>query len=434
MTFEVEITDLHGNVLATTRDDRAREGPGGSDPDVFRNYSDLEVPTPLSDYREARVTLPLESVAVPHLYFMGATDAGGNEYLIGALGRMLRIYFTFKTQPIFWDVIWEPVYNADAGTVQIVAQSGPRLRAHFARYADDVVGPSGGPQPDNPLDYTTMRKLVEAAENTPTQNNYPHLGIKPDGVADIITSGSTKKIDRGAPIWEEMIGVHETRYGPDFDIEPRDDLGNVASPDVGDPWPYIAQLNCYERQGVDRSTTTIFRLAEDDPDNNLADAQWTPSGPQTKNNVVIAEQGTEGNEGVRVFGHDLSSWTDTGIWSDWQNPGGDNVGKKNDDALEDLADDIIAAYGRPPNHLLLTTKTQNPDDPQGPVWGQIDGFDIGDRIKVEVDKAGMVVDQVCRITKCTPKQVDRAGNFRVDIECVPTVSSDAARTTGIESD
>src|SRR4051812_12134821 len=93
MVFAVEITNLMGEVLATTRADRTGDGPGGSDPLVFTNYSGLSVEIPLSDSRTASVTFSLFNPVVEHLSFDGTADGDAVQWKIGALGRMLRIYY-----------------------------------------------------------------------------------------------------------------------------------------------------------------------------------------------------------------------------------------------------------------------------------------------------------------------------------------------------
>lgn len=521
--FDTEITDLRGFILATTRADRAGMGPDDTDPIVFRNYSEPSITIPLSELREAETTLSVYDDAAETLWFDGAPDAAGEVYRIGALGRMLRMYFRGSAQPLFWDVIYTPDWKAKPGYVVIQAQQHPRLKAHFAHYGDQVVGPSSGPAPDNPLDYRTLRALIDAAENLPTQNNYPPLGI--DAITGIqtqettpwvvdadgasggsftltvngnttasiaynasaatvqsalealtgLTSGNTrvekpvsgvsiwgifftgtpatldyevtaasgvtgatltvsrasKKIDRGANIFDELTGNQETRYGGDFEFEPRDDLGTAGTDDDGGTWPLISRLNTYDKQGTDRSATVTFKYVQGETDNNLDDFGWEPGGPDTRNEVTMVTQGTETEPGRRTFGHDLSAWKDVGIYAEWQNPEGGNQTGVSDRALQDLANDQVAAQGRPPNYLTLPTRVEGADSPDAPVYGT--DYFVGDIVAVECAKGGMQFSGNARVTKVILRAADKAGNGRTEITVVPSVASQDSITTGGDS-
>lgn len=432
--FDHEITDLRGFVLATTRADRAGTAPGGADPVPIRNYSATEVAVELDQLRTAQVQLAVDWPAAEELYFDGVADGDGNTHRIAALGRMLRTYIRGKAQPVFWDVIDRPQWNARNGQVLVSAKQRPRLMKHFARYGDTVVGASTDPHPpDSPLDYRTIRNLVAAAENTATQNNYPPLGVEL-GSNDAPLAGATVEIPRGTNIFDEIGQVQEARYGPDWEIEPRDDRGICQTDDDGNTWPYYARLNTFEKQGTDRSATLVFRYVAPQVDatpNNLADFDWDPGGDVVRNEVTVVTQGTDTAPGHRVFGHDLGSWRDIGIYADWQNPEGGNSEAVTDAALQDLANDIVAAYSRPPNFFTLQTRIENA---RGglvvPRYG-IDYF-IGDEVMAIVAKHGMAFSGVARITKVTVRQVDSAGNVQTDIEVTPKVTSQSSIATGAD--
>lgn len=521
-TFDVEITDLRGFVLATTRDDRVGAGPGGDDPLVFSNYADVALPTPLSDTKEAQASFSVEDEVAELLYFEGITDDGGNTYQIGALGRMLRVYVRESLQPKFWGQIliarWSPQ------RVLVTAQDQSiRLKKHFTRYGDDVVGdpPPPAPHVNSPLDYSTIVNLIEAAQNVPGpggQENYPPLGIdttsgvfdgisapwvifteassgnftltfdgqttgniaynasaatvmtalealstigvgealveKPqsgmwtvtfagtlDGTtlaltgavgtlnADIAVNRSTIEIKRGDNVWDRIIEVSEARYGPDFELDPRDDLGVAQTDSLGGTWPFYAVLNTYDKQGVDRTATTIFTYIEGAPDNNLEGIEWEPSGDPVRNAVTTVQQGTEDDPGVRVFAHDLDSWTDIGIYVDWQAPGGGNS-EFSRDALRDVANDEVRAYSRPPNFFTLHPRAETVDPGDTLVPRVYDSYYVGDEITVQVQKGYFVFEGTARITKITPRQIDQAGNLKCEIECVPSVTSQESVTVG----
>lgn len=515
--FDVEITDLRGFILATTRADRDGMAPDDGDPVVFRDFSDLEVSVPLSDTREARVTFDIYSDAAQFLWYDGIEDDEENVYRIGALGRMVRIYLRTLDQPVFWGVIVLARWNAQSARVEVTAQDQSfRLKKHFARYGDVVVGDSGDlTPPQSPTDYTTIRALVEAAENTPAQSNYPPLGIdiasgtndgldapwviavdasagtftltfdgymtsaiaynasgatlqsalealfsigvgdiivdKPEAglwtvtftyattvpmtgnggalTGDLAVGRSTIGIERGRNIWDVMVEIRESRYGPDIELDPRDDLGVAGTDDDGGTWPYYCVLNTWSKQQVDRTGTLTFKYVEDADDNNLEDFDWEPSGDVVRNQVTMVTQGTESTPGLRVFGHDLDSWTDLGIFVDWQNPEGGNAGNATRRALQDLAHDTILAYSRPPNFFTLHVRPEDADDFDG-MPRYITDYGVGDLVSVECQKGWMQLETQGRIIKVTLHQLDQAGNVRTEIECVPSVTSDGSVTTG----
>lgn len=195
MVFEVEITNLQGEVLATTRDDRDGTGPGDADPLVFNNYSGLSVEIPLSDSRTASVSFNLANPVVEHLSFDGTADADAVQWKIGALGRLLRVYYRTddNPQPVFWGPILMQTADFSAGTVTVNAVDPTlRLKHHYVNYSDpQLIGsvptdPTAQNTHSTPQDYRTVMDLIVAAQNLGSQNAYPDLGIKEDG-----TNGAT---------------------------------------------------------------------------------------------------------------------------------------------------------------------------------------------------------------------------------------------------
>jgi hypothetical protein len=431
------------------------------------------------------------------------------EYRIGALARMLKIAYRGTLE--FWGQIHEPEWDAATGKVTVRAHD-PTLRVKhaYARYADDVVGPSSGPATNNPLDYRTIRDLIEAASNTVTQTDYPDLGIKipgyneaPEAATAIdgtvaVTNGSatvtgtgttftdpdlgvpvgsvievngerrivtavasdtsltvddnftatasgqtlylltTITIERGANVYDEIRRVQEARYGPEWEVRPDDTLGLTPSGTA-----YYAQLRTYERQGTDRYDTMVFRYAApndlDGTPNNVRNVKWRPGGSSVRNNVVMTTQGTqEGERGIRVFGHDLASWSVLGIFSAWENPQGGNAGSVGRRALQDYANDYVRAWSRPPNFLELELMDAPADGapvtlPNGatqsvPEYGS--EFFVGDYVRVIVDKGYMQLDVKARITQAKIGKRDAAGNVRTIIEVVPDVTGANNIATG----
>lgn len=433
MTFEVEITTLRGFILATTRSDRAGTAPGGGNPVQIKNYSGVEVEIPISDSRTARATFSLFEQVTEKLAFQGASD-GTQTWTVAALGRMLRVYYRTadEVKPVFWGPILMQTCSFKTGTVEVNAVDPTlRLKHHYANYSDDMVGPVGGPVPNSPLDYRTVRELVEAAQNLPAQNNYPPLGILSTGFNDAPTAaGSTIKVERGDNIWDRITEIKDARYGPDIEFEPRDSLGVAQTDDLGGTWPYYCQLNTYEKQGTDRSGTVIF-IYSDSEDATLEDLTWEPSGDIVRNQVTIVTQGTDSTPGQRVFGHDLSAWKDVGIFAAWENPEGGNAGAASDAALQDWAADFVHAQARPPQFLTIMPKLQSGSSP--PPFRYRAPYKVGDEVQVLGDKGYRSVDEVARITKVTLKQADQAGNVREELELVPKVTNLSNVSTGTDS-
>lgn len=409
MIFTAEITDLDGNLEATLTQ---REG--------------LECPVPLNESRTGRVRIPIQSAA--------AAD-------VRPLERMLRIYYrqADNPDPIIWGVITDPNWQAAEGYLDIVCQDQwERLIKSFARYGDVVVGPSTGPPPDSPTDYTTIRNLILAGENTAAQQlaGYPDLGIKRTGAGtsnSAVAAGAseTMKIERGSNVAQKIQEI--IRFGTDVQLYPKTGLGATPS-----GTPFYSALRTFDLQGTDRTATLTFRFQ--DPrhatiENNLADAQWSPRGSLVRNHHVSVVPGQDLGDGIevggiRVMGSHPQSFADYGPRSGWDNPSGGNTKAIGIPAMEAHASSILERYSRPPNFITLTAKVEpsvgtNPN----PQW--LRDFDVGDRCMAYVKKANMDFDALfggpieVRIVGVIPRQLDSADNARVDIEIVPWTADPA---------
>lgn len=402
MIFTADITDLDGNSVAAVTQ---REG--------------LECPVPLNESRTGRLRLPIQHSAAAH---------------VKPLERMLRVWYrqSENPDPIVWGVITDPDWSTE-GSLDIVAQDQwERLTKSFARYADVVVGPSTGPPPDSPTDYTTIRNLILAAENTTAQQlaGYPDLGIKRTGTgtsnsALAAGAGETMKIERGSNVAQKIQEL--IRLGTDVQLYPMTGLGATPS-----GTPYYTALRTYDLQGTDRTATLTFRYQEPRHatiENNLAGAAWSPRGSQVRNHHVSVVPGRDLGDGievggVRVMASHPQSFDSYGPRSGWDNPSGGNTKAIGVPAMEAHASSVLERYSRPPNFITLEAKVEssvgtNPN----PQW--LRDFDVGDRVMAYVKKANMDFDVLfggpieVRIVAVTARQVDMADNARVDIEVVP---------------
>lgn len=402
MIFQVEITDLDGNVVA----------------DVTQREQ-TECPVPINDGRTASVRIPIGHAAAAE---------------VKSLERMLRVYYRpdDNDDPAFWGVIGDPDWHFKEGYVDVpAADQWFRLNRSFARFGDDVVGPSTDPHPPNsPTDYTTIRKLIVAAENTAAQQlaGYPDLGIKRTGTgasnsASAAAGGHTMQIERGSNIAQKIMEIIKGAYGPDVQLYPK--LGLGAS---GSGTPFYVALRTFDLQGTDRTSgggALTFRCVEpEDPmnPNNVADATWNPQGSQVRNHHTSVVQGDASQAGVRVQASHGGAFALYGPLSGWDNPSGTNTKRVSSAALEAHALSVLERYAHAPNFITLEAKVE-PSVGTNP-WPQwLQDFDVGDRVLVEIDKDNLVYSGEVRITRVHPVQVDAADNARVDIEVVPHVAA-----------
>jgi hypothetical protein len=412
--FTAEITNLAGTVVAT-----------------LAQREELESPVPLNDSRSASVRIPVQDSAAAE---------------VKPLERMLRIYFrqSANPDPIFWGVINDPDWSAAPGFVTINAQDQwERLMRAQARYADVVVGASTDPHPPNsPTDYTTIRNLILAAENTAAQAaaGDPDIGIKRTGTGTsnsaTAAGTSTVQIERGANIAQKIQEIMRAAPGTDVQLYPKTGLGATAS-----GTPYYVALRTFDQQGTDRSATLVFRFRDpEDPanPNNLDDATLSPKGSLVRNHQTSIVQGDGTTPGIRVLASHAASFHTYGPRSGWDNPSGGNTKQMSADALEGHAISVLERYAKPPSFMTLTAKVEsavgtNPN----PQW--LRDFDVGDLVSVYVKKANLDFDAMfggaieMRIMAVHPRQVDAADNARVDIEVSPHVADVGDITSAVDS-
>jgi hypothetical protein len=208
--FEVQVTDLYGNVLTWTDENEVVH-------DHVEQYSNLSVDLPISDDRSAKLTLSLYDPNVQNLVF---TSHG---HRIAALGRMIRIKYRGRT--IFWGIVTEPKFSTRTKQVEINCQ-GPtyKLKHRELNYSDPIVSDTEVPI-HNPSDHRTIKAIVVAAHDTPSQYdlNIPDIGVFVTNVSGKTAPSSFwTEIQRGSNNWEKLIAVAESAYGGEFDVVPYD--------------------------------------------------------------------------------------------------------------------------------------------------------------------------------------------------------------------
>lgn len=205
-TFEVEITNLQGTVLATPV-----------------NFKDLKIEWPISDVRTASFSLSLYDPAVAQL-----RSIDGQGKLWGALSRMVRI--RYRGHLLFWGIITEPKARASGKRIQVnAADPIYRLMRRQLNYGDSVVGPSDGPAPQNPSDFTTMRAIYQASFNTEDQYDagIPDIGIfNGSNSAIAAPDGYWTTCERGANVFDKFQEVGRSATGAEWTLgvrEPEED-------------------------------------------------------------------------------------------------------------------------------------------------------------------------------------------------------------------
>lgn len=210
MVFDVEITDLYGNVLTWTVD--------GETHSQLEQYTGLSFEVGVSEERTATLTISLYEPAIQHLVYVGPYG-----HLIAVLGRMVRIKYRDETE--FWGPVTAPKFSTESSN-GVIGCFGPtyKLRHREVNNGDDVVGPDDQHPVQNPTDWTTVKAVVEAAYDTPGQyaENIPDIGVTVENVDAIhAPAGLWTSITRGRNNWdiiEEIAGTVMV----EFDVVPYD--------------------------------------------------------------------------------------------------------------------------------------------------------------------------------------------------------------------
>lgn len=202
MVFDVEITDLYGNVLAPVP-----------------QYTDVWFQPEVSNDRSGNLILSVYNPAVPFLTFVNPDGK-----LVPALGRMVRIKYRDVTQ--LWGIIVKPEMSTESKQITMTIQ-GPaatKLRHRQLNYGDDIVGTDDTPV-HSAADWTTMEKIVDAAKDTPGQYalNIPDIGVNVVNVSGVAAPPDVwTDIERGSNNWDKLTEVGDSAIGGEFDVVPHD--------------------------------------------------------------------------------------------------------------------------------------------------------------------------------------------------------------------
>lgn len=202
MVFDIEVTNLYGETLATVA-----------------RYQQVKVRAAVSEDRSYSAAMSLYEDAVAEL-----SSTGFSGHKIGALSRMLRI--AYRGEPFVWGPITNPKYTTQNGGSVTVVGLGPlgdKMARRQLNYGDDIVGESAGPAPQNPSDYTTMRKVIQAAYDTADQRaiNVPDIGIFPGtNSGPVAAAGFWTQIERGANNLDKLDELSKSITGSEWDCPP----------------------------------------------------------------------------------------------------------------------------------------------------------------------------------------------------------------------
>src|SRR6201985_1027386 len=212
--FQIQVTDLKGEVLAT-----------------LANFKDTEVVIPINDSRTAKTTLSIFNPALMR----------GGMALVQPLSRMLKIFYNGHL--VFWGRILLPEWDADQNQVVInCIDSSFMYKKHFHTFGCRAVDYGYF------VDGSGMWTWAESVKPLQTQKS-PRLGAgvffgidttvhhphkKPakflePGEAD----GAFRKVARGDNVWESMQNLTQIEgprahaggtpiKGPDLDLQPID--------------------------------------------------------------------------------------------------------------------------------------------------------------------------------------------------------------------
>ena len=199
--FEVEITDIYGNVLATPT-----------------QFSGLSATLPIAEARTGKVTLSNYDPATAWLVW---TNGGGHK--IAALSRMVRLKYRGYT--LIWGFVHSPKWSTDRAQVEInIVDPTIKLKHRQLNLSDDITSPENSDEViQNPSDWRTVRDIVEAAYNTKSQAdaNVPDIGIEVTNIDALnATDAFWVEIQRGSNNWDKILEVSKGPYGPEFDVVP----------------------------------------------------------------------------------------------------------------------------------------------------------------------------------------------------------------------
>lgn len=308
-----------------------------------------EVVIPLNDSRTASVTVSAYDPVVETL--AGLTQV---PYAVH-----LKAYYNGRL--VFWGPCKVRGGDFVAGTVRLDAvDMSLRLIKHFIREGDVTL--EGTVDADTgegslPISHIGMRLLRDAGDTL----SFPPLGID-DGVNTYAPETvGILGVRRGDQVWNTITQMQQA-LGPDFELEPRDDADG-----------FYAQLNTYDRQGVDVSPTVQMHFGTGRQ--NLESLSFT-EGEEYVNLAHVLDKDLlyrETRANAAAIGR-------TGPYIYWDTTDFDTSHTTEADSravLDARADDLLDAYSDP---LVALNLTLFPDTPDG--YHYLDDYGVGDTIGV----------------------------------------------------
>lgn len=411
VTFDVPEDDPGGSVWVSGG---GGAGPGGDftieltplirpledlDPDTFwvpTQFSDVGVHHILNGFKTAEVTLDMTDPAVEQLQ---------------PWEFALRVLYKDRLEPVFHGPC-NIVDDWETGKCYLSAQDPSfRMLHHYLRRGDEAL--NDVPAQDKgtiAMDPTGIQLVVDAAQNITSQDlrNDPSLGV---WVYDFGDKFATLRptllaiIERGQECWQVINNISRHLLGPDFDMETSyDDLSNYV------------RLATYDDLGRDLTETIIWVYGP-----ALTDVKRTP-GRATTHAHVLSRDAKFRRTGGSVAGSNKVGPTVDWIPTDLEFSDG------NDGALQELANNRVAAYGFCPRFIDIKSRPDAvlPDnyghpDFVAPVGTTESTFYIGDRITVQASRGFRSMDGPARITEVHLTQEGPRGPARTRVKLVPTI-------------
>lgn len=364
------------------------------------NASDVEVTIPLCDARRAKFSLNVYDPACLHVL---------------PLTRLVKI--RYRGRPIFCGRVVNPVWSPDESKVEVncIGQVEFGMMHHHLHNGDSAVNAYYMPDGNGAWD------LVSAAKLSPglLALDIPDLGVARgvDGVPplDPLFNPNLKRTaERLDGVWDHFMGASDIRIFPEWRFQPIDEHY-----DPNGRWAagIYAQLDTYERKGLDRSDTVVWHYGWGR--HNASGFTYSPAGDATINYAVASSgelTGLKHNRVAQAAQGVLASADSSGADADSQ------------EILDYAAEKTVAAYSEPPQAITWKPSPRVAyygGQPIDPILYP-DHFEEGDVVRVIAKKGYMpTYDENVRVTQIKVVQPNRSVEPSVEVEGIPHIVDDA---------
>jgi len=365
----------------------------------LHRFAGLEVLEPLNDSLTSKVLISMSDPAVTE---------------VKPLERVLSV--TCGPFLIFRGRLTRPIFNFDAGTVQINAHDPTLiLKHHYHAFGDYPVDYG------YPIDGIGMRALVESS--VPKEPD-AEGGMFPNGILYGVDETNHqepqdapdsvwRRVERGTNVWESITNLAQIVGAPDFWFRPIDNEHQGITGEV--PPGYFCEFDVFQRRGDDKSFSVIFE--KNTGRKNADNVIWEPDGTSVRNFWVQVYPGgdrssTDDTRRARVLNGD--SINRFGMMMGWESSGQKDPYR----TLVEKGRAWVRAYAFPPDFFTVVPKMDGINVPE-----YRRAYDVGDTITARA-KNGYVQKEIeGRIVQARLTQADAQSNTRVELECVPTVAS-----------